>query len=668
MGVVYRVRTPSGGDAALKVIPRQNPRSVAAFDRERRLLASFGEEDGFVGLLESGTAPGGSWLLMPFVPGGTLRARLAAGPLGAEETVTLGIALARALGAAHARGVVHRDVKPENVLFSAAGRPLLADLGLAKHFDRLAPGGSQSLSQTAQGAIKGTAGYMAPEQLADATRAGPPADVFALGAVLYECLAGKPAFPGETPLEVLARLESRHMEPIGRPAPAWLESVLQRALARDPRERFADGTRLAQALSTRAAPRRSRALLLVLGAGAVLGAVGALRLVSHEAPPLEGRTPPVAAASPVAPRRPPPAPERALTAPELVALGFDEMRAGNPRGAIATATSAIAVNPRDGRTWALRAVARDATNDHDGALADADEAIAVEPGVAEGYESRSVTLLSLRRFEEARAAATRAIELEPGLAPAWGNRAVARLALRDPEGSLADATRALELDPGLGPTWKLRARLRIDKGDLEGGETDATHAVALIPGDGAAWFTRSVARSRRGDRVGELADLDHVVQLSPEDVMGWTNRAGARTHTGDIEGAVADATRAIELAPTNGAAWNNRAVALLKKSDLARAASDATRAIELQPKLGAPWDTRAAVRLEQGDSAGAIADWDQALALEPRLAEAYMHRGRARLKTGDPARARADLTRSLELDPNGEEADAARKLLLEMPR
>src|SRR5205814_777632 len=105
-------------------------------------------------------------------------------------------------GRAHRLGLVHRDLKPENVLFGVDGEPLVADLGLAKHFDAAR---SAALSETGQ--FRGTAGYMAPEQMRDSKGVGPPADVFALGAVLHECLAGTPAFRGATLLEVISAAE-----------------------------------------------------------------------------------------------------------------------------------------------------------------------------------------------------------------------------------------------------------------------------------------------------------------------------------------------------------------------------------------------------------------------------------------------------------------------------
>jgi formylglycine-generating enzyme required for sulfatase activity/serine/threonine protein kinase len=309
-GAVYRVRTPDGRDAALKLLHRFDAVAFAAFERERRLLGSLGEEEGFVGLLDAGVSAEGPYLVMPLVPGGTLRERLQKRPLAVEETLALGVALATALGKAHERGIVHRDVKPENVLFSAWGRPLLADLGLAKHFDRGLPGASQSASLTRDGALKGTAGYMAPEQLEDASSVGPPCDVFALGAVLYECLAGRPAFPGESALEVFAQVQAGAIDPIRRPGvPRWLEQTIRGALARSPEARFADGASFARALRQRTSPRRSPVPLVVgvtVGAAALALFLIVGRPASPAAPPPVTAPPPNAAPATPAPSGLPP--------------------------------------------------------------------------------------------------------------------------------------------------------------------------------------------------------------------------------------------------------------------------------------------------------------------------------------------------------------------------
>jgi serine/threonine protein kinase len=274
IGVVYRCRS-ARGEVAVKVLHDRDRQRLERFERERRLLGSFTEKDGFVPLLDAGTGAEGPYLVMPLQTGGTLRQRLERGPLGVVETVRLGRALAAALGRAHGRGIVHRDVKPENVLFTDAGEPLLADLGLAKHFSHDAPGASRSVSLSQPGALRGTVGYMAPEQFEDAKSVGPPADVFALGAVLYECLAGRPAFAGDGLVEVFRDME-RPTRPALRDAPRWLAAAVDRALAFAPDERFANGAELEAALRGESKPPRSRRGALALAAAALACSVVAV--------------------------------------------------------------------------------------------------------------------------------------------------------------------------------------------------------------------------------------------------------------------------------------------------------------------------------------------------------------------------------------------------------
>ena len=129
-----------------------------------------------------------------------MAARLRQGPLRPREAAELVGSIARALHHAHEAGVVHRDVKPGNVLLTSDGVPKVADFGLAKGVDA-------EDRQTRTGTLLGTPGYMAPEQ-AEGRAVGPAADVYALGAVLYECLTGRPPFQAATPLETLDQVRS----------------------------------------------------------------------------------------------------------------------------------------------------------------------------------------------------------------------------------------------------------------------------------------------------------------------------------------------------------------------------------------------------------------------------------------------------------------------------
>jgi hypothetical protein len=259
MGTVYRARTGQGDLVAVKLVRKTDPQSLARFEREVRILRSLGEAEGFVPLVDAGVSGDAHYLVMPLVRGGTLRDRLDRGPLPEGEVRSLGAALARALAAAHERGIVHRDVKPENVLFTATGVPLLADLGLAKHFAS-SDGASLGVALSRQGELRGTAGYLAPEQIADAASVDGRADVFALGAVLYEAIAGVPAFTGESVLEMLGKIAEGRFEPLRGRAPADLAALVEACLAPVPEERLASAALLARALAGESVelPRRRR--------------------------------------------------------------------------------------------------------------------------------------------------------------------------------------------------------------------------------------------------------------------------------------------------------------------------------------------------------------------------------------------------------------------------
>src|SRR5581483_5075938 len=249
LGVVLRARAPDGRRVAIKFVRSADGEALARFEREQRLAEGLGA--GFVPVIDRGTSRElGPFFVMPLLEGGTLRDRLdKTGALPPPDARALGVKLARALGAAHARGIVHRDLKPENVLFTNEGEPLIADLGLARHYDRTVDGASASVSLSKSEAFLGTASYMAPEQLADARRAIPASDVFALGAILYECLSGEPPFTGETVVEVLTRIVEGRFEPLDVPdAPKQLVEAIHRALAHEPGERFEHGAAFARAL------------------------------------------------------------------------------------------------------------------------------------------------------------------------------------------------------------------------------------------------------------------------------------------------------------------------------------------------------------------------------------------------------------------------------------
>ncbi|MGA2012141.1 MAG: serine/threonine-protein kinase, partial [Solirubrobacteraceae bacterium] len=241
-GRVYRGRDRRlARPVAIKVIKpwwTEDPEWVASFEREAQLLARV-SDPGIVQIFDVGQAAEGLYYVSELVDGENLAARLRRGSLGAWEACAIAGQLCRALAHAHATGIVHRDIKPANILLSHEGRVKVGDFGVA----RLAEGSSDGAVAT----IVGTPRYMAPEQ-GRGLPGGPTADVYSVGVVLYEMLAGTPPFCGTTALDLALSHLQNEPAPLPATIPESLALITARALAKDPGQRYADGAEMADAL------------------------------------------------------------------------------------------------------------------------------------------------------------------------------------------------------------------------------------------------------------------------------------------------------------------------------------------------------------------------------------------------------------------------------------
>ncbi|MDC3953253.1 serine/threonine-protein kinase [Polyangium jinanense] len=247
MGEIYEARERATGERlAVKVLRTGREEAAERFERETQILSTSSHPH-IVRYVARGALPTGEpWLVMEWLEGEDLASRLRRGPLGVAEGVRLLRAAAGALGAMHARGVVHRDVKPSNLFLVGGcieGLKVL-DFGIAQ-----LPGASR-LTDT--GLILGTPGYMAPEQARDRETVDARADVFSLGAVLFECLTGRPAFRGGTFLAVMSKTlfeEPPRLRDLVPRAPEGLDELVARMLSKHAEDRPADGRAVAAALS-----------------------------------------------------------------------------------------------------------------------------------------------------------------------------------------------------------------------------------------------------------------------------------------------------------------------------------------------------------------------------------------------------------------------------------
>jgi eukaryotic-like serine/threonine-protein kinase len=257
MGEVYRARdTRLGRDVAVKVLPEDvtgDARALARFESEARAVAALSHPN-ILALFDVGKEGSVSFVVTELLEGETLRGPLSRGPLPLRKALDVGLQVAEGLAAAHGKGIVHRDVKPENVFLTRDGHAKLLDFGLARHdVTRHDPSDTSSPTLAAvseKGVVLGTVAYMSPEQARGET-VDFRSDQFSLGVVLYEMLTGTRPFGGASAAETLAAIIRDEPEPLTKlvpklsAPPGW---IVQRCLSKDPEERYSSTRDLAKEL------------------------------------------------------------------------------------------------------------------------------------------------------------------------------------------------------------------------------------------------------------------------------------------------------------------------------------------------------------------------------------------------------------------------------------
>jgi serine/threonine-protein kinase len=664
-GIVYKARDPRLKRlVALKMLidgAFAGPAVLERFRAEAEVIARLAHPN-FVQVYEVGESEGRPYLALELVEGGSLSRELEGGPLPVPRAVGLVATLAHAMEHAHRRGVVHRDLKPANVLLrdelrgaksedtrvSHATRnsqliPLISDFGLAKD---LASGANRGRTQS--GAVLGTPCYMAPEQASGSRAAvGPSADVYALGAILYECLTGRPPFEGETDLDTLLAVVSSDPVPPSRLRPRLardLDTICLKALAKQQGRRYPSALALAEDLDRFAA-----------GEAVLARPESPIRKLARRA-----RRHPVTIAASVL------AAGGLLIAAYAISARSGEVR----REAEADLSAARELNRRHeyaSAVWyADRGFARVQGLSDDADLSHGLEAEArlaqrgllAEKlhGVAESlrfrYDSDGLTAPERGRIEEqcrrlwsARgqiAGATGDIGEQTridllDLALFWSGL---RSGAGDPAGAaqLLDEAEALcGRDPAMSPR---RRALGVAPGESDPEPTTAREYAA-----------RGRERLRAGDPAGAASDLQAAVDREPQGF--WPNyyRGACAFKAGDHGRAVEAFSVCVALSPDRAECYYNRARACEELAQFDRALADYGRAMELAPRLTDARLNRGLLRHRIGDPAAALADLRAVLSAGRDDALVRYNLAVVCLGAGDPDAARAHLTRLRELDP-----------------
>jgi serine/threonine protein kinase len=235
MGLVYQAYDPDGDrNVAIKVLPPEYIHDLglrANFEHEVRLISSL-QHESIVPVLEYGSFQGQPYLVMPYMPNGSLAERLVQGPLSPDETAEILDRLANALDYTHQLGIVHRDLKPSNILFGEDNNAFLADFGIALQ---------NQAAWSINGVVRGSPAYLSPEQALRTESIDRRSDIYSLGIIVYEMLTGVKPFQGDVPMVVV--LKQIHDEPpllrsVNPQIPLAVEEVVLRALSKDVRDRY----------------------------------------------------------------------------------------------------------------------------------------------------------------------------------------------------------------------------------------------------------------------------------------------------------------------------------------------------------------------------------------------------------------------------------------------
>ena len=609
MGMVYRAHDEQLGiEVALKVLRPEaagQPSRVARF-RSELLLGRQVSHRSVVRIHDLRRDGDLLFLVMDFVGGRTLSEVIEQqGPLAPEVAVPLARQIAEALGAAHAEGVVHRDLKPANVLVDETlGRAWVSDFGIARSLS--------VAGLTRPGGVVGTLDYLSPEQ-ARGEEVDGRSDLYALGIVLFEMLAGRLPFPGGSDSEVLAqRLASTPSElsAVGVAAPAWLCKVLRRLLARDPARRYQSAAELVADLDRGAGDRPFRARLPLPPRRAALAGAGALALL-------------------------------ALAAVAIHLLQERAVAAGAPRHTVAVLPLADDTGRAD-LAWAGRGMAEMLAS----TLAESPDLSVVDSlRVFRTVEDLKLPAWPLPTSEARRLASLLGVDrLVAGRLRPLGPGVRIDLALVAADLPDAAATSLSAEAADTAEVYRVAAALGAALRDRLAAEAPVEVPVALSASPAAAAaYVQGVEHLLRGDAVQAAPALERAVAADPSFAAAWVRLARARQSLGRRAGALDAVRRALD---TLGEPGRGRRLALEARALEAQLAGDLERARQILAGVAEryPHDVEAKVALaetsgEAGDLEGAIAELDRVVAADPEHPRAWYLLGKYSIRAGDRRKA-----------------------------
>ncbi|HEY3226743.1 MAG TPA: tetratricopeptide repeat protein, partial [Planctomycetota bacterium] len=616
MGEVWKaLDTELNRWVALKFLKDEDPAVVARFQREARTAASLSHPN-IASIHEVGEAEGRHYIAMQYVPGRTM----ATFPKKDRRLIVrLFRDAARAVDHAHRHGIIHRDLKPENLMVEEredGWSVVVLDFGLARAIE-----GGEKLSQS--GEVYGTAPYMSPEQ-ARGDHLDERADVYALGATMYDVLTGKPPFEAGNLLEVIRKVgndEPVRPRKINPRIHRDLETIILKCLEKDRERRYANARELAEDLErflnsdpiVARPPSTLYRLRMRLGKRKAVVATAAAGLVGI------------------------------LVVAALILGGHDKLAEARAEAGTHVELARLKIDQID----QLMKVDEDRNREIDmltsAVRAELTEALRICPEHEEACFEMGRVFALRGRTDKALEFFARSITLAPRQAKAYLGRAALNL---DTYEELRHITGRGHVRQESEPSKKVLAQLTEDLKKVRALSSDVPQ---LKYADGMILF----AGGRYADAAARLGEY---VDLAPADPDGWLWRGHAQGHANAFAEAVESLTRALKLRPRLANAYVLRGNALYDLGRYDESIADQTRALDLDPKDAVAYLNRGNAKHMKGLHDEAIADMTKAIELRPKFSGAYNSRGNAKGVKGLYDESIADLTKAIELDPKDDNA------------
>ncbi|MDQ7780338.1 MAG: tetratricopeptide repeat protein [Planctomycetota bacterium] len=665
---------------------------IERFIREAHAAAKL-EHPNIVPVYDVGEHAGKHYFTMRFIDGvplNKLRPHApaeggdASGPDGTKLTVRRALEIirdvARALDYAHKQGVIHRDIKPHNIILDSKGIPFVMDFGLAKDVSAV---GKTKLSIT--GALMGTPGYMSPEHTKGVSSlVGPASDQFSLGIVLYELLTGRTPFTAEGLYELIREICEKEPErpsrvllaaaeqaaPSGEnegksagsastgsrtPSsrlririPRDIETICLKALEKDPHRRYGSMSEFAddidrflngEPITARTATAmeklwrkamRRKSTLVPTAAAVIITLVVALWFALESA-------------------------RKEQDYLRLVNDARQSENAGRIEDALGLYEQARQLKPDEADAVAGAGRCRDTIGVKQQADAHRQQRAAARDAARVFYERAKGLIKFDPASDNAIVELDKAIEADPAYAEAYYERGNIRWNKHELDKAVADLTKAIENDARLVNAYRDRALVYEEMGETQKAVDEFVLIVKLDPGSDAGHFANGNILMNKKEYPRAIEEFSEALKLNPALFWAMCNRSFSRIQVGDLQGAIDDCTQAIKLNPAFSMAYNNRAIAYFFMGDVERAMADTDMAVTLGPKDHRNYVNRGIVRRETGDPDGAIKDFDEALKHGPETVLILSNRGLACAAVGDLAGAIADYDRALEIDPKSTE-------------